>query len=50
MNPKHKEIDFDDFDETGEETIPVNDKRRFNEKGERVAPAADVDETPAEPV
>ena len=34
------------FDESGEETIPVNDKRRFNADGERVA----EDEKPAEPV
>jgi len=37
MNPKHKNIEIADFDETSEEKIPVNDKRRFNERGERVA-------------
>ena len=44
MNPK--DIEAREIDETGEETIPVNDKRRFNNKGERVAD----DETPKEPV
>ena len=33
-------------DMSGEPTLPVNDKRRFNEKGERVAD----DPTPTEPV
>ena len=46
MNPKHKDIDIREIEETGDETIPVNDKRRFNEKGERVA----EDEKPKEPV
>ncbi len=45
MNPKHKDIDSREIEETGDETIPVNDKRRFNEKGERVA----EDENPKEP-
>ncbi len=36
----------DSFDEGGRE-IPINDKRRFNERGERVGGA---DETPKEPV
>jgi len=34
---KTKEIEIEEIDETGNENIPVNDKRRFNEKGERVA-------------
>ncbi len=38
-----QEINIDEF---GEEAIPVNDKRRFNADGERVA----EDEIPAEPV
>jgi molecular chaperone GrpE len=43
MNPK--DIDIAATEETSEDAIPVNDKRRFNEKGERVA-----DEAPKEPV
>ncbi len=35
MNKKETEID--EFDEMDDVTIPVTDKRRFNEKGERVA-------------
>lgn len=46
MNPKHKDIDITEIEETGDQTIPVNDKRRFNEKGERVA----EEEKPSEPV
>lgn len=34
------------FDESGEEKVPVNDKRRFNADGEKVI----EDEKPAEPV
>ena len=34
------------FDESGEEKIPVNDKRRYNADGEKVI----EDEKPAEPV
>ena len=45
MNPKHKNLEFDDLDEAVNGKIPVNDKRRFNDKGERVA----EDETPKEP-
>ncbi|MFN0280260.1 MAG: nucleotide exchange factor GrpE [Pyrinomonadaceae bacterium] len=45
MNPKQKNIEIAEFDETGDEKIPVNDKRRFNETGERVA----EDENPKEP-
>src|SRR5436190_11999902 len=45
MNPKHKNIDFDEFDGPVDGKIPVNDKRRFNDQGERVA----EDETPKEP-
>ncbi len=45
MNPKHKDIEIAEIEETGDQTIPVNDKRRFNEKGERVA----EDEKPKEP-
>jgi hypothetical protein len=37
MNPKHKDIETREIEETGDQTIPVNDKRRFNDKGERVA-------------
>ena len=40
-----KEVVIDENAETGEEKIPVNDKRRFNADGERVAD----DPTPAEP-
>jgi len=47
MNQKKTEID--EFDEMDDVTIPVTDKRRFNDKGERVAPAAD-DEPSKEPV
>src|SRR5215813_8566363 len=44
MNQKKPEIDeFDDMDDV---TIPVTDKRRFNDKGERVAD----DEPSKEPV
>lgn len=42
MNPKDKETP--EIEETGGETIPVDDKRRFNEKGERIAD----DEAPKE--
>ena len=35
MNPK--DIEISAIEETGDEKIPVNDKRRFNEEGERVA-------------
>ncbi len=51
MNPKHKDIEIADIEETGDETIPVNDKRRFNEKGERVAEdekSKEPTKTPAE--
>ncbi len=41
-----KEVVIDENSETGEEKIPVNDKRRFNADGERVAD----DPAPAEPV
>lgn len=41
-----KKIEIDEFDEMDDVTIPVTDKRRFNEKGERVA----EDEMPKEPV
>ena len=41
-----KEVVIDENAETGEEKIPVNDKRRFNADGERVAD----DPAPAEPV
>lgn len=41
---KSKEIDIREIDETGNGKIPVSDKRRFNEQGERVA----EDETPVE--
>ena len=43
-----KDIETDEFDETGEETIPFKDKRRFNGKGDPVVPVAD--EKPPEPV
>jgi molecular chaperone GrpE len=35
MNKKEKEID--DIDEPGDGKLPVNDKRRFNDQGERIA-------------
>lgn len=41
-----KEVVIDENAETGEEKIPVNDKRRFNADGERVAD----DPAPSEPV
>jgi molecular chaperone GrpE len=44
MNSKDKETA--DIEETGEESVPVNDKRRFNEKGEHIA----EDEQQKEPV
>lgn len=34
---KSRDIEIDEVEETGSENIPVNDKRRFNEKGERIA-------------
>ena len=34
---KSKDIEIDEIEETGSENIPVNDKRRFNEAGERIA-------------
>lgn len=34
MNPK--DIEMPEIEETGDEKIPVNDKRRFNESGERI--------------
>lgn len=37
-----------DLENGGEPVLPVNDKRRFNEKGERIA--EDEDPTPKEPV
>lgn len=37
---------FDESEEAGNGTMPVNDKRRFNTEGERIA----EDEKPAEPV
>lgn len=37
MNPK--DIEIAQNEELGEETVPVNDKRRFNENGERIAEA-----------
>lgn len=40
-----KEIEIDDVPEPGGEPMPVNDKRRFNENGERVG----VEEKPEEP-
>ena len=40
-----KKTDIDEFDEMDDVTIPVTDKRRFNDKGERVA-----DDEPAKPV
>jgi molecular chaperone GrpE len=36
-NMKPRNIDIDEIDGAAGESIPVNDKRRFNEKGERVA-------------
>ena len=33
---KSKDIEIEEIEETGED-IPINDKRRFNQKGERVA-------------
>ena len=44
MNEKKTQID--EFDEMDDVTIPVTDKRRFNQKGER----DETDEKPAEPV
>lgn len=44
MNQKKTEID--EFDEMNDVTIPVTDKRRFNEKGHRT----DTDEKPPETV
>jgi molecular chaperone GrpE len=44
MNEK-KKTEIDEFDEMDGVTIPITDKRRFNEKGERVA-----DDKPAKPV
>ncbi|MEO7658457.1 MAG: nucleotide exchange factor GrpE [Pyrinomonadaceae bacterium] len=41
-----KDIDIDEFKEFEDGKIPVNDKRRFNNDGERVAD----DETPQEPI
>jgi molecular chaperone GrpE len=41
-----REIEIDETQETGDETIPVNDKRRFNADGERVA----EDDGPKQPV
>lgn len=32
-----KEIEIDDIDETGDGKLPVNDKRRFNDQGERIS-------------
>ena len=46
MNPKHKHIEIDDLDEAINGKIPVNDKRSFNDQGERVA----EDAAPKEPV
>src|SRR5687768_15971986 len=49
MNKKEREID--DTQETADEKIPVSDKRRFNEDGERIAddPAGpDPSRSPAE--
>ncbi len=43
---KQNDVAMDGIDETGETTIPVNDKRRFNENGERIAD----DDPPKEPV
>ncbi|MEP6788769.1 MAG: nucleotide exchange factor GrpE [Acidobacteriota bacterium] len=40
-----KKTDIDEFDEMDDVTIPVTDKRRFNEQGERVG-----DDEPAKPV
>ena len=40
-----KEIEIDEFGEMDGEKIPVNDKRRFNTDGERIA----KDEDPKEP-
>ncbi len=46
MKSKDIEIEeIEEIEETGNESLPVNDKRRFNEKGERVA----EDEKPKEP-
>jgi len=42
-----KKTDIDEFDEMDDVTIPVTDKRRFNEKGEPVAPISD--DEPAKP-
>ncbi|CAN5612238.1 hypothetical protein BH10ACI3_BH10ACI3_02520 [soil metagenome] len=41
-----KEVPADEFDDLNGEKIPVNDKRRFNTDGERIAD----DPAPAEPV
>lgn len=44
---KSKDIEIAEIEEAGNEGIPVNDKRRFNEKGERVA---EDETTPKGPV
>ncbi len=41
-----KDIAFDESEETGNGKMPINDKRRFNNEGERIA----EDEKPPEPV
>ncbi|MEO7539255.1 MAG: nucleotide exchange factor GrpE [Pyrinomonadaceae bacterium] len=49
MNKKH--IDIDELADQDEQTLPVNDKRRFNDQGERIAedePTAQPSKSPAE--
>jgi molecular chaperone GrpE len=43
---KRKKMNEKDLENHGEQVLPINDKRRFNEKGERVAD----DPAPSEPV
>jgi molecular chaperone GrpE (heat shock protein) len=49
MNPKHKNIEIDEFGDQVDGKIPVKDKRRFNEQGERVAEEETPKETPGSP-
>jgi molecular chaperone GrpE len=47
MNKKEQEIDG--LDETGNGKLPVNDKRRFNDQGERIADDPTPDESSRSP-
>jgi len=48
MKPKHIDIE-EGFDGQAGDSIPVNDKRRFNERGERIADDPITKEAPVRP-